>query len=148
MSYKEILDDYFGHGSARVIHDKRLAIVLSAHARQERISTWFPNPDERDFFISCMNLILKQYGTEEDEANRTTPVGDISDAIAPWDPADDESDSSLSPDEDANDTSGTYKSIKATKAVRTPIARLHSRPPVITHESVTSLLIGSIKKLK
>ena len=148
--YKKILDDYFGHGSAQMTLDKRHAILSSAHAdvSQNRVSKWFPNPDEHNFFISCMSLIAEHYRPEKRVVHWKTPVRDINDDNPPWDPADDDSDSSPSPDEDTKDTSGTYKSGKATKAVQKLVAGSHKRPPVITYESIISLLMNSINEFK
>ena len=149
-SYKKILDDYFGHGSAQMVLDKRHAILSSARAdvSRDRVSKWFPNSDERNFFISCMSLIAKHYRPEKTTAKWKTPVGDINDDVPPWGRTDDESDNSLSPDEDAKDTSGTYGPVKATKASQTLAAGSRIRPPIITYESVISLLINSINELQ
>ena len=142
--YKRIIDDYFGHGSAQNILDKRYSMLSSAHVdiSQNRLSKWFPNPDERKFFTSCMSLIAKHHRPEKKVTNWKTPVRDINDDNPPWDRADDESDSD--PDEDANDTSGTYMSDKAMRVVQKPVAGSRNRPPVITYEAVISLIANSI----
>jgi hypothetical protein len=148
-SYKEVLDDYFGYGSTQMILQKRHAILSSARTdiSEDRLFEWFPDSDERDFFISCMNLIAKHYRPEKKVVNWKTPMRDINDDNPPWDSADDNSDSSPSPDDDTNDMSGTYKPSRATKAVQEPVAGPRTRPPVITYESVSSLLMNSIKGL-
>jgi len=141
--YSVVLDDHFGHGSAKTILEKRKAMLYSAQSLVglEQISQWFPNPRERRFFIRCMTLIAKHdkggeeedCGTFEGGLNRDNPL---------WDSADDEDD--YSHDEDADDVSGTYK---ATKAVQKS-GDLLKRQPVITYESVAAILKKSIDELK
>ena len=147
--YKVTLDDYFGHGSARTTYVKRHAMLSFAYSDigRDHISEWFSDPDERKFFISCMSLIAEHYRPEKTVVNWKTPMSDLNDDSAPWGHTDDESDNSLSPDEDAEDTSGTYRSVKATKSAQVLVAA-STRPPVITYESVISLLINSVNELK
>jgi len=148
--YKVTLDDYFGHGSARTIFVKRHAMLSFAHSKTglDHISKWFTDQHERRFFIRCMALIAKHHKAEEEEEDGKAFEGEITDDIAPWGPADDDSDDSPSPDEDAKDTSGTYKPVKTTKAVQTPAAGPPNLPAVITYESVISLLMNPINELK
>ena len=150
MRYKVTIDDYFGHGSARTIFIQRHAMLSFAQsdAGLVHISKWFSDPDERNFFISCMSLIAEHHRPEKRVANWKAPVRDINDDIAPWGHTDDESDNSLNPDEDVKDTSGTHKTVKTAKAAQIPVAGSRNRPPVITYESVISLLIYSINELK
>jgi len=147
--YKKILDDYFGHGSAQSILDKRHAMLSSAHAHvsQHRVSKWFPNPDERNFFTTCMSLIGEHIKEEERVDKWRMPFeGEIDDNNpAIWRSIKDNKHKSL--DEDADDKSGTYMPSKATKAVQKPVAGSRKRPPVITYQSVVSLLANSIDEL-
>ena len=142
--YKAILDSYFGHGGAQVIIDKRQALYL-AHSRVggRRLSRWFPDPHERRFFTRCMTLVAEHDREEEEKENLGTFKGDISARNPLWDSSDDEG----SPDEDAEDESGTYRQGKAAKAVLEPVAGLRTRPPVITYESVIAVLKKSIEEL-
>ena len=145
--YKETLDSYFGHGSTTIILDKRTAMIYSALARvgEDRVSQWFPDPHERRFFIRCMSLISRHDKEEEEEEDLGTFKGEISAGNLLLGSSDDESDSS--PDEDAEDQSGTYKQSKAAKRVREAVAGLRTRPPVITYESVVAVLKKSIDEL-
>ena len=144
--YKETLDSYFGHGSATIILDKRIAVVYSAQARvgEDRVSRWFPDPHERRFFIRCMALIGKN-DREEEEEEEETFEGEVSARNPLCDRDDDESDNS--PDENAEDQSGTYKPSRAAKGVLEPVPGLRTRPPVITYESVLTILQKSLKGL-
>ena len=144
--YKEILDSYFGHGCAQVIVEKRHTLYL-AHSRigDDWVSQWFPDPHERRFFICCMALISRHDKREEEEEDLGIFQGEISAGTLLLGSSDDESDSS--PDEDAEDQSGTYKQGKADKLVRGPVAGLRTRPPVITYESVVAVLKKSIDEL-
>ena len=144
--YKETLDSYFGHGSAKVIVEKRHTLYL-AHSRigDDWVSQWFPNPPERRFFIRCMSLISRHDKREEEEEDLGIFKGEISAGNLLLGSSDDEIDSS--PDEDAKDESGTYKQGKAEKPVREPVAGLRTRPPVITYESVVAVLKKSIDEL-
>ena len=143
--YKVILDSYFGHGGAQVIIDKRQALYL-AHSRVggARVSRWFPDPHERRFFIRCMSLIAR-HDREAEEEDFGTFKGEISAGNLLLGSSGDESDSS--PDEDAEDQSGTCKQGKADKRVQEPVAGLRTLPPVITYESVVAILKKSIDEL-
>ena len=149
--YKKILDDYFGHGSAQMILDRRHAMLSSAHSHVSwnRVAKWFPNPDERNFFTACMSLI-SEHIKEEDKVAKWTKLfeGEINDNNpALWGRFNDKT--YENPDEDADDKSGTYMPSKATKSLQTPVARARSRkrPPVITYQSVVSLLANSIDEI-
>ena len=145
--YKAILDSYFGHGGARVITEKRQALYL-AHSRatsDDCVSQWFPDPDERRFFIRCMTLIAEHDKGEEKKEDLGTFDGEISASNRLWDSDDDESDSS--PDEDAEDQSGTYRPGRAAKGVQEPVAGLRVCPPVITYNSVAAIIDKSLKEL-
>ena len=144
--YKAILDSYFGHGGAQGIIEKRQALYL-AHSRVggRRVSRWFPDPHERRFFIRCMSLIAEHDKGEEEKEDFGTYKGEFNASNLPWDSSDDEGDNS--PDEDAEDESGTYRQGKATRAVHVPTASLRTRPPVITYESVAAMLKKSIDEL-
>ena len=145
--YKEILDSYFGHGSATIILKNRKDMLYSAQAgvSGQCIPQWFPNPPERRFFIRCMTLIAEHDREEEEKEDLGTFKGEISAGNPLWDSSDDESDNS--PDEDAEDKSGTYKQGKTANAVQEPVAGLRTRPPVITYESVIAVLKKSIEEL-
>lgn len=145
--YKEILDSYFGHGGAQIIIEKRQALYL-AHSRvgDDGVSQWFPDPDEQRFFIRCMNMIAEHDREKEEKEDFRSFKGEISEGNPVWSNSEDESDSS--PDEDAQDQSGTYKQSKAAKGVQKIVARSRKRPPVITYESVVELLKESIAKAK
>ena len=144
--YKETLDSYFGHGCAKVIVEKRHTLYL-AHSRigDDWISQWFPDQHERRFFIRCMTLISEHDREEEEREDLGTFQGEISAGNPLWDSSDDESQSS--PDEDAEDRSGTYKQGNTAKAIQEPVACLRARPPVITYESVIAVLKKSIEEL-
>jgi len=146
--YKEILDEYFGHGSANTILKNRIAMIYSARAGvdEECVShRWFPDPHEQRFFIRCMTLIGQHDRKEAEEENFEPFKGKISDENPVWDSSDEEGGSS--PDEDAEDQSGTYKAGKASEGVQKPVAGSRKRAPVITYESVTTLLKRSIGEL-
>ena len=147
QEYKETLDSYFGHGSATIILKNRKDMLYSAQAgiSGQCVSQWFPDPHERRFFIRCMSLIARHDKGEEDEEVLGPFQGEISAGNLLLGGSDDESDSS--PDEDAEDESGTYKESKAAKRVREPVAGLRTRPPVITYESVVAVLKKSIDEL-
>ena len=148
--YKKILDDYFGHGSAKMILDKRHAMLSSAHSHVSwnRVSKWFPDPDERNFFTTCMSLISEHIKEEEKAAKWPRMFeGEINDDNPTlWGLFKDKPDEN--PDEDADDKSGAYVPSKATKTVQKPVARSRKRPPVITYQSVVSLLANSIDELQ
>ncbi len=145
--YKETLDKYFGHGGASVIVDQRQSMMYLARSSvaDDWVSQWFPDVHERRFFIRCMTLIAEHDMGEEERDHIGTFKGEISEGNPVWNISDDESASS--PDEDAEDQSGTYKETKATKGVQKLVARLRKRPPVITYESVVGLLEKSIAEL-
>jgi hypothetical protein len=145
--YKVILDSYFGHGSAEIILDKRASMIYLARARvgEHRVSRWFPDPQEQGFFVNCMTLVAKHDKEEGKKVNFGTFKGEIDDTNPVWDISDDESDGS--PDEDAEDMSGTYRQGKAAKGAQRPVAGFRKRPPAITYESVVALLKGSIEEL-
>src|SRR5258706_2704128 len=145
--YKETLDEYFGHGSVTVILKSRKAMLYSALAGvgEDCVSGWFPDPLERKFFIRCMTLIAENDREEEVEEEEKKFKGEISARTPLCDRGDDESDSS--PDEDAEDQSGTYKPSRAAKGVQVPVPGLRTRPPVITYESVLTILQNSVKGL-
>ena len=147
QEYKDTLDSYFGHGSATIILDKRTAMIYSAQApvSEGRVTRWFPDPRERRFFIRCMSLIARHDKEEEEEEDLGTFQGEISAGNLLLGSSEDQSDSS--PDEDAQDESGTYKQGKAAKRVREPVTGLRTRPPVITYESVVAVLKKSIDEL-
>ena len=142
--YKETLDSYFGHGSARIILDKRKAMIYSAlvGVGEDCVSQWFPDPDERRFFIRCMTLIDEHDRGKDEKEDLETFEGEISASNPLWDSDDDESDSS--PDEDAEDQSGTYRPGGAAKGVQKPVAGLRVRPPVITYNSVAAIIQKSL----
>jgi len=144
-AYKEEIDDYFGHGSAKTIVEKRQAMHL-AHSRvaEDCVSQWFPNPDEQDFFISCMNLIAEHDREEERAVKWKKPVkGEIDDNNpALWRRI------NTKKDEDTDGKSRTPPPGKGTSAVQKPVAGSRQRPPVITYETVVSLLVGSIDELE
>jgi len=144
--YKKTLDEYFGHGSANFISKNRQALYL-AHAcvGGNRVSKWFPDPHERRFFIRCMSLIAKHDRREEEEEDLGTFEDEINHRNPLWDSSDDESESS--PDEDAEDRSGTYRRGEATKGAQKPLAGSHKCPPVITYQSVMAILKKSIDEL-
>jgi hypothetical protein len=147
QKYKTVIDRFFGHGSAETITEKRetMLYVTRSRASDNRIFKWFPDPDERNFFISCMTLIAEHDREDTKAVNWKTFKGEISDNNPDlW--TDDESDDS--PDEDAQDKSGTYTQGKATKAAQRPIAGSRKRPPEITYESVLSIIQNSLNELK
>src|SRR5258706_3669437 len=143
--YKETLDSYFGHGGVQVITEKRQAMYL-AHSRvgNRRVSRWFPDPLERKFFIRCMTLIAENDREEEEEEEEKKFKGEISARTPLCDRDDDESDSS--PDEDAEDQSGTYKPSSAAREDQGFVG-LRTRPPVITYKSVLTILKKALKGL-
>jgi len=126
--YKETLDEYFGHGSAKFIRKTRQDLYL-AHSRvgEDCVSEWFPDPHEERFFIRCMTLIAKHDRTEEEEEDLESFEDEISDENPLWSSSDDESESS--PDEDVEDQSGTYRPAKSTKGVQKSVAGPRTRPP-------------------
>jgi len=143
--YKAKIDHHFGHGSAGTIVEKRQALYI-AHSRvgQNRISQWFPDPKERNFFIACMSLIA-EHDREEVERKNFAFNGKITSRTLLWDASDDDSDSS--PDEGAGDQSGTYGQGKDTSVVQKSVVTIRKSPPVITYESVAAILKESIDEL-
>ena len=143
--YKATIDHHFGHGSAKIIIEKRQAMYM-AHSRigDNPVSEWFPDPKERDFFISCMTLIAEHDRGEERPVNWN--MAELSEDKPPWDLADDAT-SADSHDEDTDSTSGTYSG-KATKVVQKPVVGSRTSPPVITYQSVNSIIINSINGLR
>jgi hypothetical protein len=142
--YKKILDSHFGHGCAEAIVKERQSMMYLTQFRvhDASLSEWFPDPHEQRFFVNCMNLVAEHDREEGKKAGFGTFKGEIDDTNPVWDISDDESDGS--PDEDAEDNSGTYRQGKAAKRAQKPV---HERPPVITYESVVALLKGSIEEL-
>ena len=146
--YKQILDEYFGHGSATTTLLKRhamLSLVLS-QGGEDQASEWFADLHERRFFIRCMTLIAKHNRAEEEEEDCGAFEGEISDDNPLWDSADDESDDN--PDRNALAESGTYVRRHSTKAAQKPGSGLRKHSPVITYESVVGILKKSIDELR
>ena len=82
--------------------------------------------------------LIAEHDREEEKEDFGTFKGEISTGNPLWDSSDEESDSS--PDEDAEDKSGTYRQGKTANAVQEPVAGLRTRPPVITYEPVIAVL--------
>jgi hypothetical protein len=145
QEYKTVIDDYFGQGSAKTTIQRRQSMLYLARSPigDDSVSTWFPDPDERNFFISCMTLIAEHDREDTKVVNWKKFKGKIDDSNpALWVNLDIKR--SRSPDEDADDKSGTFKPRKATKAVQKPVAGSRTRPPEITYESVLSIIKDSI----
>ena len=140
--YKAMIDHHFGHGSTDTIIEKRQAMYL-AHSRvgQNRVSKWFPDPKERNFFISCMSLIAEHDREEERAVNWNTFQAELSDNDPPWDLADDASYAD-SLDDDADGTTGKAPNVQK------PVAGSRTSPPVITYQSIVSILKNSIEELR
>jgi len=123
--YKQTLDEYFGHGSARTTFIKRHAMLSFAHSHVGHVhaSKWFADEHEQVFFIRCMKLIAEHNKDKEDEEDWGAFEGEIDDDNpALWGSIKDKRDKT--PDEDADDTSGTYTQGKATKsAISSKICR-------------------------
>jgi len=145
--YKQTLDEYFGHGSARTTVSKRHAILNLAlsYIGQDKASSWFADQHERKFFMRCMTLIANHNKGEEEE-DCGTFEGGINRGNPLWD-SDDDDDGDYSYDEDVHDVSGTYVQGKTTKAIQNPVAGLRKRQPVITYESVVAILKKSLDEL-
>ena len=144
MEYKQELDSYFGHGSAKVIDEKRSALLYMARPREDddRSSSWFPDPSERRFFTSCMELIAEHDEGEREKRNRRLPARNLDDPEL-W------SRINLSKAKQADEDtgkSGTHGPGDVTEAVPQPIASSRTRPPVITYDSVTNILTEAIEE--
>lgn len=145
--YKAILDNYFGHGSASTTFIKRHAMWSLAHSDVglDHVSKWFSDPDERKFFISCMSLVAEHHKPEKNVVNWKKPIeGEIDDANPVfWRRINFKMNKKAA--EDANNKSMLGK---VTKAVQEPVVRSRTRPPVITYDSVVSLLMNAVDEFE
>jgi hypothetical protein len=146
--YKQVLDEYFGHGSAATTLIKRHAMLSLALSQggEDQTFEWFADQHERRFFIRCMTLISKHNKAEEEEEDCGAFEGEINDDNpALWQLI--KGKRQKSPDEDTDDMSGTYIQGKATKADQKSVPGSRKRPPAITHQSVIAILQKSISEL-
>ena len=147
--YKGVIDRFFGHGSADTILEKRHAMLSMVHSLfgDSAVSSWFSDPHEQKFFKRSIKLIADHNKKEEEEEVRRTFDGEIDDDNpAFWRSINKKK--YKTPDEDADDTSGTYTQGRATSTSQKFVASSRKRPPVITHESVVAMLMQSIEELE
>ena len=143
-----MIDHHFGHGSAETIVEKRqsMMFVVHSHVGWNRVTRWFPDLHERNFFTHCMKLIADHHKEEEEEENCGIFDGSLSfNNPALWSRIKDKW--YRSPDEDAGGKPGTYTQGKTTKAVEKSVAKVRKCPPVITYQSLVAVLKRSFDDL-
>lgn len=131
--YKATLDKYFSHGGAKFIINKHQSLMYMA--RTDSTGKWasqlFPSSREQTFFLHCIALIAQHDRQGKDEMHIGMFKGKIREANPVWETSDEESGSS--PNEGAEDHSGTYRQSKVEQGAQVLYPHTCKQPPVITH---------------